>query len=167
MRDVDTNRRVEDLYREHGRQVLGYLARRSSADEAGDLMADVFEVVWRRRKHLPAPGEEKLWAFGIARNILLNHRRRQRRQQHHETRQLADSIREATQSPTQAEQDLRAALDLLEPLDREIITLTFWEGFNFVEVAALLRQPAPTIRTRYRRARLRLHSALQLGEPVP
>ena len=167
MRDVDTSRRVEELYRDHGRQVLGYLARRSSADEAADLMADVFEVVWRRRKHLPAPGEEKLWAFGVARNVLLNHQRGQRRRNHHETRQLADGIREATRTLTRAEQDLRAALELLDPHDREIITLTFWEGFNFVEVAALLHQPAPTIRTRYRRARLRLHSALQLGEPVP
>ena len=78
--------------------------------------------------------------------------------------QLANAIREATQTPTRAELDLWIALDLSDPLDREIITLTFWEGFNFVEVATLLQRPAPTIRTRYRRNRIQLRSALQLDD---
>lgn len=67
---------VEALYDKAGPAVLGYLTRRvDSAEEAADLFSEIMVVLWRRRAALPPPGEDRLWLFGVARNILANHRR--------------------------------------------------------------------------------------------
>ena len=68
------------MYRAHRAALLGYLVRRTSdAATAADLLADVFLVAWRRHETLPVVDEQRLWLFGIARNVLLNHHRRMTR----------------------------------------------------------------------------------------
>ena len=68
------------LYGEHGRALLAYALRRTSdAQDAADLVADVFLVAWRRLDDVP-PGEGgRLWLYGVARHALANQQRSERR----------------------------------------------------------------------------------------
>jgi len=69
--------RFESLYRDHAPQVLGYLRRRTDRDDARDVAAEVFAVVWRRLDDVPDPAVP--WLLGVARRQLANDRRGRRR----------------------------------------------------------------------------------------
>jgi RNA polymerase sigma-70 factor (ECF subfamily) len=45
---MEAQARFEALYREHGGAVRRYVGRRSEAQSADDVVADVFVVAWRR-----------------------------------------------------------------------------------------------------------------------
>jgi RNA polymerase sigma-70 factor (ECF subfamily) len=67
------------LYGEHQPDVLAYFLRRLDRDDAVDATADVFLTAWRRIGDVPANSEARLWLFGVAHNVLRNHRRTLRR----------------------------------------------------------------------------------------
>jgi RNA polymerase sigma-70 factor (ECF subfamily) len=56
---------------------------------------------------------------------------------------------------------VRELVAALAPLDREIVSLAYWEGFSFVEIAKILRMPTATVRSRHARAKTRLRAALE------
>jgi RNA polymerase sigma-70 factor (ECF subfamily) len=66
---------------------------------------------------------------------------------------------------------VRAALRSLVPVDRELVTLTVWDGLTPAEAAAVVGLTAGTARVRLHRARARLarHPQLRdlLGSPDP
>jgi RNA polymerase sigma-70 factor (ECF subfamily) len=159
----NANQRVEHLYRTHGARVLGYLARRvDPTEDAADLLSEVMLVTWRRRHDLPASPEDLPWVFGVARNVLANHRRSTTRRLA-ATEDLAAHLRLLPLSDGQhreAGMDLRAALARLDDLDREIVTLSVWEQLSSAEIAVVLTMPAATVRSRLARARARLRTSL-------
>ena len=53
MKVMDAQARFEALYREHGGAVRRYVRRRSEAQSADDVVADVFVVAWRRLGDIP------------------------------------------------------------------------------------------------------------------
>lgn len=57
--------------------------------------------------------------------------------------------------------DLGRALRRLSSLDREVLTLTIWDGLTPEEVGRILEVPAGTVRVRLYRARARLRRLLQ------
>ena len=75
--DDDAGQQFEDLYRRTSASLLAYLLRRTaSPQDAADLLAEVYLIAWRRRHSLPRAEEQRLWLFGVARNVLASHRRR-------------------------------------------------------------------------------------------
>lgn len=63
------------LIEESKRALFAYFARRVvSTDDAADLTGEVLLTMWRKVDAMPrAPVEARMWAFGIARNVLANH----------------------------------------------------------------------------------------------
>jgi RNA polymerase sigma-70 factor (ECF subfamily) len=55
---------------------------------------------------------------------------------------------------------VRQALDALSPDDRELVTLTAWEGLTPAQAGAALGLSPGAARTRLHRARLRLRASL-------
>lgn len=162
--------RVENLYRRHGPSSLGFLLRRTrSAEDAADILSEVFTVVWRRSRTLPAPGEEKLWMYGIARHVLMNHHRSDRRASAAQER-LVQHLSHARSSGAETNQaalmDLQRELAALAEVDRDIVTLTAWEGLTSVEIGKLLGLAPGTVRSRLHRARHHLHE-LSLSPIAP
>jgi RNA polymerase sigma-70 factor (ECF subfamily) len=79
------------------------------------------------------------------------------------TEQLAESLRTAlahVPEPSVEALDVRAAMTVLDELDREILTLTAWEGLTSGEIAAAVGLPSSTVRARLARARSLLRSQL-------
>lgn len=156
MRNDDRNDHIERLFRDHAAAILGYLARRvDPVEDAADLMSDVMLTAWRRRNTIPTHPEDLLWLYGVARNVLANYRRSNRRRSA-ATQALADELRATTAhvlQPSAEVLDIRSALARLEESDRELLTLTAWEGLSSAEVAIVVGMPASTVRTRVARAR--------------
>jgi RNA polymerase sigma-70 factor (ECF subfamily) len=139
--------------------IFTFVRRRVSADEAEDVVADVFLVAWRRREEIPA--EPLPWLLGVARRVLANHRRSDERAD-----ALVDRLRHeaevgaATQSPSELDLQALRALGSLPKSDQEILLLAAWEGLNRGELAAVLGITAPTTTVRLFRAKRRFARAL-------
>ena len=59
--------RFRELYQSQLGALLGYAARRvSRAEDAADVVAEVFAVVWRRIDDVPDGEAARPWMFGIA-----------------------------------------------------------------------------------------------------
>lgn len=138
-----------------------YFVRRiASRDDAADLTADVMLVMWQKSESLPTGhNEARMWAFGIARNILKNYRRRLYRRHELSERIRSESLISGDTKPVR--DDVWEALRLLSEIDREIVQLVHWDGFSLAEVATMLGRKPATIRSRYSRAREKLKFALE------
>ena len=95
--------------------------------------------------------------FGIAKNVLRNHDRSAFRsssllgvlqlERNYESQNNASAIHEA--------------LGQLGPDDREVLLLTYWDGFSSTEVSDLLNTSATAVRMRLHRARKALSRLLE------
>lgn len=163
-RSDEKRNRVERVVPEHSPALLAYFVRRvEPVDVAADLLSETLLALWKRANALPTRDDEvRPWMFGIARNVLLHHRRSISRR-----RALADRLRTQLSTETSvgfvdapAFDELHDALGALDPTDREIISLPHWDGLPLVEIARVLRMKEGTVRSRYHRARARLRQEL-------
>ncbi|GAA2709559.1 MULTISPECIES: RNA polymerase sigma factor [Actinoplanes] len=150
--------------------LLGYALRRvEQPADAADVVAETFLIAWRRRHEMPTGPETRLWLYGVARRVLANHHRGGIRRQH-----LGERLRRRLSSvvPDPANEvperlAVHDALARLGELDREVLTLTVWEGLEPREIAEVLGVNAAAVRTRLSRARSRLRELVgdDLGPP--
>jgi RNA polymerase sigma factor (sigma-70 family) len=165
--DEDRFRRV---YGAHFTPLLAYALRRvAQREDAADVVAETFLVAWRRCAEMPPGDEARLWLYGVARRVLANHHRGSVRRERLGER-LRDRLTTTTSDPA-AEVGERlavlAALGRLGELDREVLTLTVWEGLQPRDVAAVLGVGAAAVRTRLNRARARLRRLLGDDPALP
>lgn len=160
---LDRQHRFTVLYETAHRPLLGYVLRRvEQPADAADLLADIFVVAWRRLDQVPEGPEGILWLYGVARRSIANHHRGLRRQD-----AAVDRLRRefgrmvALMEVEQGDSSVLAALHRLREQDRELLTLTNWEGLSPAETARVLGIQPGAARVRLHRARARLRSELE------
>ena len=158
--DIEHEDRFRQVYAATFELLLAYAMRRvEQPEDAADVVAETYLVAWRRRDELPVDAEVPLWLYGVARRVLSNHHRGGVRRQRLGER-LRQRIGAAVSADPAAEVPgrlvVRAALARLPELDREVLTLTVWEGLEPREAAVVLGVSAAVVRTRLSRARARL-----------
>ena len=150
----------EALYRSSRDDLYSYVAsvlRDRAAAE--DVTALAFERAFRKRAtYRPGRGSERAWLFGIARNAALDELRRRKR--------TATLVAEPPDEPLVAHDEaavrratVRAALERLEPRDRELIALKFHGDLSNAEIAKLLGVSETNAGTRLHRAVGKLREA--------
>ncbi|WP_157428676.1 RNA polymerase sigma factor [Agromyces salentinus] len=143
---------------EVGPELLNYFERRIG-DGGEDLLSELMATAWRRNADLPMDHEQaRMWLFGIARNLLRNGVRSNLRRSRLENA-LRDAI-PANGSDVAEQLAIRDAVQRLDPILAEIVTLVHWEGLTIAEAGRLQGVPASTARGRYQRAREALREAL-------
>lgn len=157
-------------YDEHAPALARYLSARVGPGLAEDLLSDVFLLALRRQHTFDrALGTPVAWLFGIATNILRQHRRREVRHfeflatMHGQTAGSGDETSEQAINAVDAAALARGLIPTLrglDPVDRDILLLTSWAGLTPVDIAAALGIPAGTVRSRLYRLRHRLRAAL-------
>jgi RNA polymerase sigma-70 factor, ECF subfamily len=160
--------RFEALYRSSSHDLLAFLARRTpDAEEATDILAEVYIIAWRRLDKVPTDDGARLWLFGVARNLLMksNHR--------HDSHQalVHDLTTELARLPTyqpEATDDglnerMRASLQKLPAKQREVLLLTAWEELKPREIAKVTGSTANVVRVRLHHARQQLARELRPG----
>jgi RNA polymerase sigma factor (sigma-70 family) len=157
--------RFEALYRSTYKAIFGYVLRRTDGDldTVGDLVAEVFVVALRRQDAIPLPPQDRLWLYGVARRVLLDHQRRRSRRIRLESRLRAQAL-----SETRAGDDeslllpVRAAMEQLRPADREALQLVAWDGLSHAEAAQVLGCTPNAVALRVHKAKARLRDILSL-----
>ena len=154
------------LYASVSGQMLGYL-RVQGAREPEDLVGETFLQLARNIKTFE--GDEagfRSWAFTVAHNRLIDERRALKRRP---TTPIPDPVEllggdvehEAVELATTRE--IRAILDELPELQRDVLVLRFVGGFTIEEIARTLRRKPGAVKALQRRGIARLEK--RLGRP--
>lgn len=128
-------------------------------EDAADLLAETLLQAWRRIDRLPVePGQQRMWLFTIAANVLANQRRSIRRRTN-VVEALRSQLRESPVADGTEQIAVRDAVSKLNDAQRELVMLIHWDGFTIVDAAELLGLNASTARSRYAAARDHLRGA--------
>ncbi|MFL5834913.1 MAG: RNA polymerase sigma factor [Solirubrobacterales bacterium] len=153
----------ERLYRSSRDDVYAYVAgllRDSAAAE--EVTAAVFERAYRKRNRFdPKRGEPRAWLFGIARNAALDELRRRSRQSELTTEPADLGSLGSSEIAEDSERRLAvsAALERLDPRERELIALKFFAGLANAEIAQVLGIGESNAGTKLHRAMTKLREA--------
>jgi RNA polymerase sigma-70 factor, ECF subfamily len=158
----------DQLYRSSRDDVYAYAAgllRDQAAAE--EVTATAFERAYRKRTRFdPGRGSARAWLFGIARNAALDELRRRGRQ----ATLAADPVDlEGLATAHHAEHSERrlvvaAALETLDPRERELVALKFFAGLSNAEIARVLGVTESNAGTKLHRIVSKLREACD-GEP--
>jgi RNA polymerase sigma factor (sigma-70 family) len=171
---LEDSESFELIFLRHFGLVYGYLARRVGRDLASDLASDTFAVAFTRRGTFdPSHASARPWLFGIATNLLRNHRRAELRQLRAYARTGIDPlVHDATieaDDRLDAERlgpALARGLSALRDDDREVLLLSAWASLTYEEIGRALDIPSGTVRSRLARARRVLREHIDLREQV-
>ena len=160
------------LFDRHSRTVYNYCFRRTADwSAAEDLTSVVFLETWKRRRQVRMQTDSLLpWLYGVATNLLRNHRRSLRRHRDALARMPAtgpvpdgaDETAERLDAVRRMAQVMRS-IKALPRRDQEILALCVWEGLGYAGAAEALGIPVGTVRSRLARTRERLRDA---GNPT-
>jgi RNA polymerase sigma-70 factor (ECF subfamily) len=137
-----------------------FLARRTDAATADDVLADTLLVCWRRLDDVP--DEALPWAYGVACNCLANAQRGARRQDRLAARiAVVDPPTGSTPGPGEGgDDDLADALAALRDDEAELLRLWAWEQLTASEIATVLAITPNAARIRLHRAKEKLKEEL-------
>jgi RNA polymerase sigma-70 factor (ECF subfamily) len=142
------------------KRVFNYLLRLAgNPDNALDLSQEVFLKAWQNIRKLDDPARFGPWLYRIAHNEAFSlFRKRRPESASTEAAEGETSILErhaAPAFPIEMTLAVTAALDRLNPDQREAVILKVYEGLKFDEMAEVLECPVSTVKSR-------LYTALEL-----
>jgi RNA polymerase sigma-70 factor (ECF subfamily) len=157
---------VATIYDRYGRMVFS-LALRIVQDRgaAEEITPDVFLRCWRSiDRYEASQGSLAAWLLAIAHHRAIDELRSRRgkeaRREVSEAAILPVAAPEAGFDAALLRGEVKEALELLPPPQRDVIELIFWTGLTRREVAERLQVPLGTVHTRLRLGMEKLRAAL-------
>jgi RNA polymerase sigma-70 factor, ECF subfamily len=156
----------EAVYELLGPSVFGIVQRviRDPA-QSEEVTQEVMLEVWRTAAKFDASrGSATAWVLTLAHRRAVDRVRSVQKESERERRTAAadvpyDEVTEAVESRLERER-VRRCLGLLTELQRESVTLAYYGGYTYGQVAILLGIPTGTVKTRMRDALIRLRDCL-------
>ncbi len=151
----------------------GYAGSRRDAE---DITQEVFVKAWRHLKRFDRNKSFKAWIFSIAKNAAIDFLKKKKtipfsvfenkEGKNIVTETLADPSPLPSELSEKADiaQMLTAAIEKLSPEHRLVLSLRYNDHLNFREIAELLKEPLHTIKSRHRRALIKLREFRELFE---
>lgn len=160
---AENDSRVEALWREFSRPLLGFLRKRTaSAADADDLLQEVFMRIHRQISTLRDPSKLQGWVYRIARNVVIDHHRSRGKLPGSDLdpETISDAAEPAGRDVIDLTPTLRGFVAEL-PVDyRDPLVRHEFQGQPLQEVAAALGLTLTATKSRVRRARLLLREML-------
>jgi RNA polymerase sigma-70 factor (ECF subfamily) len=158
-------RAMHVLFSKHRLGVYRFALRLVGDREAAeDLVSEAFLNVWRQAERFEGRCRVSTWLLAITRNLAFAMLRRHPMEKLDAGKVVA--IPDHADDPEAAVQKkeqraiLAHCLTQLSPLHREVIDLVYYHGRSIDEVAAIIRVPAGTVKTRVFHARKRIAKLL-------
>jgi RNA polymerase sigma-70 factor (ECF subfamily) len=170
----------EEIVRRYNRRIYNICYRFAGAgDDAEDLTQEVFIKMYRTlNSYDVGRGAFMTWVTTITRNLLVDHFRKTKQDrvtdsldsapsQHEEAMPLSDQIEDKGPAPDahvqsrEAGDTVHQALQKLSPELREAVILRDLQDMDYREIAAVLKVPEGTVKSRINRGRAELARLLQ------
>ena len=133
--------------------------------QSEEVMQEVLLEVWRSASRFdPAAGSASAWIMTLAHRRAVDRVRSEQRAAEREFRAATasvayDEVSDAVETRLEHER-VRRCLGALTELQRESVTLAYYRGYSYPEVAALLGVGLATVKTRMRDGLIRLRDCL-------
>jgi RNA polymerase sigma-70 factor (ECF subfamily) len=145
--------------------------------EAEDVLVEVFQELWERSQRYDAlRGSPLTYLSTLARSRAIDHLRVRGRQSQRTISADAQTTDPAV-SPDpdpglaadllEQRQQVIDALESLDPIYRQAVELSFYDGLSHSEIAARLNKPLGTVKTYIRQGLIRLRDRLRTHEGEP
>lgn len=159
----------EVLTRRHLKAVYNFAYRfTGKKEESEDIAQETFFKVWKNLKKYRQGENFKTWLFGIARNTAIDYLRKKKSLNFSDFKNeggenyFEENIRDPEPLPDEIlkkSEDGELAKKLLaelSPEDREVIIFHHYHSLTFQEIADIVQKPLNTLKSRYRRAMIKL-----------
>jgi RNA polymerase sigma factor (sigma-70 family) len=157
-----------DVYERYFADIHRYIAGRLGRDVADDIAADTFVIALRKHDGFDAGrGPVRAWLYGIATNLVAQHRRKEQRRYRvlarsgpeestdgHEDRVVSWVAAEGMQPR------IARALARLSREERDVLLLVALADLSHQEISRALGIPYGTVGSRLNRARKKIRAAL-------
>jgi len=168
--------RYEAIVQRYARHVYNVAYRMTGNEaDARDLSQEAFLRVYRALRRVERDAPLESWLYRIVSNLYIDLLRKRPRQRVESldapletargelTRELPDVTAnpEAIFERNQFDSTIQRALGLLSEELRMVVVLSDVEGFSYEEIAAMLRVPLGTVKSRLHRARQMLQQRLR------
>jgi len=158
------------VFEQIGPSVLGVVKRviRDPA-QSEEVTQEVLLEVWRTAaKFDVGRGSAMAWVMTMAHRRAVDRVRSVQKESERERRMATadipyDEVAEAVESSLERER-VRRCLNLLTNVQRESVTLAYYRGYTYGQVASLLGVPTGTVKTRMRDALIRMRDCLGVAE---
>ena len=170
----------EEIVQRYNRRIYNICYRfAGSADDAQDLTQEVFIKMYRTlSSYDPGRAAFMTWLTTITRNLLVDHFRKTKQErmtesldgassEHEDAMPLSDKIPDKAAPPDarvqsrEAGETVHHALQKLSPELREAVILRDLQDMDYREIAAVLKVPEGTVKSRINRGRAELARLLQ------
>lgn len=146
----------EPLYQRHADALYRYFLRCTGREEvAADLSQDLWLALTRTRRSYVASAAFRHYLFRMAHNHVVSHWRRQSPQIDLEcvaAELIADGTPEEQVLMADSQGRLAAAIQRLNPVQREVVMLRLEGELSFEQIASLQNAGYEAVKTRYRLA---------------
>ena len=157
---------LHELYQSYCHSLLRFIQRITRSFElAQEGVNDVMLTVWRKSSSFGRRSSVSTWIMGIAYHKALKALSVRRRWSSRFGFHIDDfeDRSEAAVEPSE-HRDLRdsldKALDTLPPAQRAVVELTYFGGYSYEEIAAIMDCPVNTVKTRMFHARAKLRKTM-------
>ena len=163
----------DTLVKRHFNHVYAFVSRLTNAEEdSADITQDVFVKVWKNLGHYRLNEPFKPWLLQIARNSAIDWLRKRKNiafsafDSDSGDNVLSDTLADEEELPDEiaarAEdaQTLSTTLAHLSLPERDVLLLYYEQELTFDEISKLLKEPLHTVKSRARRALIKLKGML-------
>ncbi len=164
---------IVKAFDDHYSAIYSFFARRVGVTVAEDLSSETFSIALARRHTFDAKrGTLVGWLYGIASNLISNHRRSEDRRLRafaKERRTSATIMLEIPNDRLETADERRALVDALRklrPIHRDVLLMSAWTDLSQDEIADALHIPLGTFKSRLSRARDEMRERLARCQPL-
>ncbi|WP_170932757.1 RNA polymerase sigma factor [Desulfosporosinus sp. FKB] len=149
------NRLVQNYSAYVYRTAFAFLHDKSEAEDASQ---EIFLKVYRSIHHLKDVHVFPAWFKKVITSVCLDRIKLKKLDIVPESQ--IESISSSLYNPRDIRIEIREALNMLSSEERELVLMVDWQGYNYQEIAAILKIPLGTVKSRIHAARLHLKKIL-------
>jgi len=142
-----------ELFDRYKNPIYGFVKRRvDDPGRAEEITQDIFMALVQSRNGYEVRSSFRTYLYRIAMNRVAS--------EHRKNKEESDPPDVAASSELSVVQQVRDALEKIEPEQKQVVMLREYEGLSYQEIAEVLKVPVGTVRSKLFRAKLALRELL-------